>query len=415
MTHRIASSGRKLALAAAAALVLVGTALAANFTLTKSAENNNTITFTYPQQAGADGYRYYAPGTLNGEACSGTAVSRTLDPTRTSVRFSKVSSGQYCVEAVLLTPIGAGAYPAAPPPPPPPACSNGKDDDGDGKVDYPADPGCSSATDTDETDPAPPAPACSNGKDDDGDGKIDYPADPGCTSATDTDETDSGGTLTTITPSQFQSRATSGASISNVHVTGSVSVSATNVAISNSAFDGDVSFTPSAGGSSLRGSSALGFDIDGADGIVIENNHFDGQGRRANNHIWDTPAGNSPSNWVLRGNDFRNYYIDPCCNVHSEALYVGYSDHGLIEGNTFVNNGNTAHLFFTWFGNLASPPQSDPHDICVRGNTFGAKHDAYFDINTRDELNPLTLNLKVDPTSNKFTQGVDDSRLLATC
>lgn len=42
-------------------------------------------------------------------------------------------------------------------PPPPPACSNGKDDDGDGLIDFPADKGCTSATGTDETDPAPPA------------------------------------------------------------------------------------------------------------------------------------------------------------------------------------------------------------------------------------------------------------------
>jgi acid phosphatase type 7 len=38
-------------------------------------------------------------------------------------------------------------------PPPPPACSDGNDNDGDGSIDYPADPGCTSATDTDETDP----------------------------------------------------------------------------------------------------------------------------------------------------------------------------------------------------------------------------------------------------------------------
>ncbi len=79
-----------------------------------------------------------------------------------------------------------------PPPPPPPttyACSNGLDDDGDAKVDYPADPGCSSTTDNNEYN-APPAPtyACSNGKDDDGDAKVDYPADPGCSSTTDNDE-----------------------------------------------------------------------------------------------------------------------------------------------------------------------------------------------------------------------------------
>jgi uncharacterized protein YkwD len=53
----------------------------------------------------------------------------------------------------------AGTTP--PPPPPAPACSNGKDDDGDGLVDYPADPGCTSAADTDEvntTTPPPPPP-----------------------------------------------------------------------------------------------------------------------------------------------------------------------------------------------------------------------------------------------------------------
>jgi acid phosphatase type 7 len=37
-----------------------------------------------------------------------------------------------------------------------PACSDGTDNDGDGKVDYPADPGCTGTGDTDEADPAPP-------------------------------------------------------------------------------------------------------------------------------------------------------------------------------------------------------------------------------------------------------------------
>jgi hypothetical protein len=71
---------------------------------------------------------------------------------------------------------------------PPAACSDGIDNDSDGFIDYPADQGCTSAADTDETDP-PPA-ACSDGIDNDSDGFIDYPADQGCTSAADTDETD---------------------------------------------------------------------------------------------------------------------------------------------------------------------------------------------------------------------------------
>jgi acid phosphatase type 7 len=73
--------------------------------------------------------------------------------------------------------------------PPTPACSDGIDNDADGLIDHPADPGCASAADGDETDPAPP-PACSDGIDNDADGLIDHPADPGCTAHADTDETD---------------------------------------------------------------------------------------------------------------------------------------------------------------------------------------------------------------------------------
>jgi len=73
--------------------------------------------------------------------------------------------------------------------PTPPQCSNGIDDDGDGLVDFPADPGCASATDLDEHGPTL---ACDDGADNDGDGLVDFKAggagDPGCTSASDPDE-----------------------------------------------------------------------------------------------------------------------------------------------------------------------------------------------------------------------------------
>ncbi len=59
-------------------------------------------------------------------------------------------------------------------------CSDGKDNDEDGKTDFPQDPGCSSAQDPAETDPP-----CSDGKDNDEDGKTDFPQDPGCSSAED--------------------------------------------------------------------------------------------------------------------------------------------------------------------------------------------------------------------------------------
>jgi len=65
-------------------------------------------------------------------------------------------------------------------------CSDGVDNDEDGRVDYPNDPGCVAPGDNDEADPSSP-PACADGLDNDRDGRIDL-ADPGCSSAADTDE-----------------------------------------------------------------------------------------------------------------------------------------------------------------------------------------------------------------------------------
>ena len=67
-----------------------------------------------------------------------------------------------------------------------PVCSDERDDDGDGVIDFPADPGCASTTDTTEDDDCPSGedcPACANDLDDDGDGQTDYPADDDCASA----------------------------------------------------------------------------------------------------------------------------------------------------------------------------------------------------------------------------------------
>jgi uncharacterized repeat protein (TIGR03806 family) len=53
-------------------------------------------------------------------------------------------------------------------------CNDGVDNDGDGKLDYPADPGCASAASTTEM------PACNDGIDNDGDGRVDSPWDVAC-------------------------------------------------------------------------------------------------------------------------------------------------------------------------------------------------------------------------------------------
>ena len=73
------------------------------------------------------------------------------------------------------------------------ACGDGRDDDGDGRIDYPADPGCVDTADDSEVDACPSGagcPACADGADNDADGRIDYPMDPGCQAASSDSEED---------------------------------------------------------------------------------------------------------------------------------------------------------------------------------------------------------------------------------
>jgi hypothetical protein len=102
--------------------------------------------------------------------------------------------------AAVLAGLGCGALelsPAAPGEGVARACSDGLDDDGDGRADFPGDPGCESPDDPSELDPLEPR-ACSDGIDNDRDGRIDFDRngngivdgedDPGCKSASSDDE-----------------------------------------------------------------------------------------------------------------------------------------------------------------------------------------------------------------------------------
>ena len=68
-------------------------------------------------------------------------------------------------------------------------CSDGIDNDGNGKIDA-ADPGCydTGAFDPSDDNETDTLSQCSNFFDDDTDGLIDYPNDPGCSSASDNKE-----------------------------------------------------------------------------------------------------------------------------------------------------------------------------------------------------------------------------------
>lgn len=72
---------------------------------------------------------------------------------------SDPQSGYYEVDNIVMSRSYIGPPTGGEPPPPPPAaCSDTLDNDSDGLIDYPADPGCSSAADTDETNAPPPPP-----------------------------------------------------------------------------------------------------------------------------------------------------------------------------------------------------------------------------------------------------------------
>ena len=181
-------------------------------------------------------------------------------------------------------------------------------------------------------------------------------------------------------------------------VTGDITVNRPSLRIEGATVQGIVGFQSGASGSSLVNSHAMGFDIFGADGVAIEGNDLDGRGTVFQNHIWDA-GGDTPDGWDVRGNSLSNFYHG---DDHSEALFIGYSRNGLVEGNTFTNNGTTAHIFFSWWGDVADPGSSYPRNICVRGNTFNQTAGAYFDVNFRAEI-PTSADIKIQRDATAST------------
>lgn len=163
------------------------------------------------------------------------------------------------------------------------------------------------------------------------------------------------------------------------------------------------------------------FDATGSpDNWTLDGNDINGNGQVDQNFIWDSPSGNGATGWKIVNNTIRNFYDDVNPSDHTEGIYLGgYSDNGLIAGNTFTNNGNSSQIFVTWFGNCACPGAqpggSNPRNICIRDNIFNATHGAFFDINTRDEITTSTTSGLVYDTDNSYTSGVDQSEFNGDC
>jgi hypothetical protein len=103
--------------------------------------------------------------------------------------YTSAMRARILVSVLLVSCGGGGGNPTQPDADdgPKAQCKDGIDNDGDGKIDYPADPGCFAPQADDEHDdcPGPTCPQCANGVDDDGNDMTDYPSDPGCESAAD--------------------------------------------------------------------------------------------------------------------------------------------------------------------------------------------------------------------------------------
>lgn len=88
---------------------------------------------------------------------------------------NKLETVLFTLFIAILPACGGGGNNTGPMPAP---CSDGEDNDADGLVDFPEDPGC--VGDNDETEDSLPSAQCQDGRDNDSDGKTDYPVDPGC-------------------------------------------------------------------------------------------------------------------------------------------------------------------------------------------------------------------------------------------
>lgn len=114
---------------------------------------------------------------VDGDFSQGNAFDLSVNGIIEDNRACDVANTQFlCDEAAGFACIAGMCSPAE--------CADGTDNDGDGLIDS-ADPGCEMLADNTESPDPTVAPQCFDGVDNDSNGSIDYPADPGCTSASD--------------------------------------------------------------------------------------------------------------------------------------------------------------------------------------------------------------------------------------
>lgn len=322
---------RLLAIAALAFVVLVaGSAAADTFAVTIVSQTSSTITLGWTPQPGY-GYLFSADGVL---------VSRTNDPSRSQVKFSKNSANSYDIDVIVK---GANGHCCTTPPPPPPAGN---------VVEF---IGTVPASEFLQRVNSAPAGAL------------------------------------TVRPVAGQATFT---------VNGDVSeFTRANVTIQRAVFRSELLVNASADNLTIEDSKLQFFYLrqGGVANFTLQRSLVDGENVHNQNWMYDASNFRFLNNTFVRFNDTS----DP--NNHSEAIFVaaGNKD-GLIQGNVFDNNGRTGHLFFSWWGGSEANSTTWPTRICVKGNTFRNTNGAY-DIQYRQEF-PASWPLYIEaPPSNTWS------------
>ena len=140
-------------------------------------------------------------------------------------------------------------------------------------------------------------------------------------------------------------------------VAGNLTLAAENLTIQQSVLR-DVTVGDSGSGFVVEDSQVHSFYIDGADNWIIRRDIVDFKGVTYTGYNGGSIMYNA-KNWKILDSTFRGAYVIANPSQHTEAWYIGAgNDGGLIQGNTFDDNGTTAQLFFTWWG--SDPGVNDP-------------------------------------------------------
>ena len=285
-------------------------------------------------------------------------------------------------------------------PPPTAQCSDGRDNDGDALTDYPADPGCSSATDNDEANVVVPPPPPSGGVP--GPGNTGVP--PGTTL------TKTGG-ITVRTP---------GTVIDGVDAPG-IDVQADNVTIKNSYLHGadGASISNDSGHTGLLIEDSTINSIDGD--AIIESNYtalrLDVFGSEHGFRVGDNVT--LQDNWV--------HDLNVVAPNHTDGvIFIPGADHVLIKHNNISpqDTGNPAATAAIITYNSTNPNDSLlHHDVTIEDNRLDGSHAAFalycprapvqrFYVNNNRMLRGVfgyTDACRVPTTATEFNGNVDDA------